>query len=191
MITISESFAVPAEPGAVLAVFADPATVVRCIDGAELGEQFDDGSFAASLAVRFGPLRVKFNARVRLSIDEENHEGHITAQGKDTQGGTRLKATATFAIAAAPAGSVVSASGDVVLSGKLASVVEAGASVVVRRMTDEFAENLAALFHQEPLAADPADPGPEHAAAVGRWYHRWLAALTRWLRRDKETGSHS
>jgi carbon monoxide dehydrogenase subunit G len=187
MITISESFAVPAEPEAVLAVLADPAAVAGCIDGAELGEQYDDGSFAASLAVRFGPLRVKFHARIALSIDEENREGHITAQGKDAQGGTRVKATATFAVAEAPAGpgAVVTASGEVVLSGKLAPVVEAGASVVVRHQTDEFAENLAALFQPEQAAAAvPPEVGPQRAAAGDRWYRRLAAVLRRWLRGD-------
>jgi hypothetical protein len=76
----------------------------------------------------------------------------------------------------------VSASGEVVLSGKLASVVEAGASVVVRHQTDEFAKNLAALFEPEPGATAPAELSPQREAAGGRWYHRGLVALRKWLR---------
>jgi len=178
VININESFEVPAPPDVVLAKLSDPAAVVSCVEGAELGEQFDDGSFAGSLLVKFGPMRVKFGARINVEVDEVARQGRVTAQGKDAQGGTRMKATAMFDVAegAQVGASTVSATGEVALSGKLAQVVEAGASVVVRHLTDEFAANLAVL-------CSPDGVGPRRTR---RGWRRWLDAVRRWFRRDQD-----
>jgi carbon monoxide dehydrogenase subunit G len=146
MIEIDESFDVPFPPATVWTVIRDPHAVVGCVAGAELGEEYEDGSFAGILTVKFGALQVKFTNRITLELDEEELRGRLVAQGKDAQGGARVKTTADFLVAEGPAGegSTVTMTGLVELSGKLASVIEAGATVVVRRLTNEFAENLTA-----------------------------------------------
>jgi carbon monoxide dehydrogenase subunit G len=143
MITISEHFEVPYRPSSVWATLSDPNAVVQCMEGAELGESLGEGSFKAQTTVKFGALRIQFSGRVTLELNNDAMEGHLIAQGKDAQGGARFKATTTFNVAEAQnGGSVVSVHGEVELSGKLISVIEAGASRVVRRQTENFAENL-------------------------------------------------
>src|SRR5688572_7470033 len=67
VIEINESFDVPcASPREVWNLLSDPQAVVECVPGAALGEAHEDGSFDGSLAVKFGPAKVTFRARIEL-----------------------------------------------------------------------------------------------------------------------------
>jgi uncharacterized protein len=150
MIEIRERFDVPADPDRVWAVLSDPHAVVGCVPGASIVGQDDDGSLDASVGVKFGPTRVSFRVKAVLDLDQAAHQGKITAQGKDGIGGTRMKSTATFGVTPGPGetGSSVTIDGGVDVSGRLASLIESGASIVVKRMSSEFAERLAARCSQ-------------------------------------------
>ena len=151
MIQIHERFDVPAGPERVWEVLSDPHAVVGCVPGASIVGQDDDGSLDTSVGVKFGPTRVTFRARAALELDEAAHRGRVTAQGKDTIGGTRMRSTARFGVAPGPGGrgSSVAIDGTVEVSGRLASLIEGGAGVVVKRMSGEFAERLAARCREE------------------------------------------
>ncbi|WP_284744698.1 SRPBCC family protein [Amycolatopsis sp. RTGN1] len=142
MIKIDEEIPVPAPPGRVWEVVSDPAEVVSCIDGAELGQSHEDGSFDGTLAVKFGAVRVRFGARVSLDLDEPEREGRLSAKGRDGQGATRFTAHATFQVREDAGGSWVRVTGEITLAGKLASLIEAGAGAMVARMTREFSAEL-------------------------------------------------
>ena len=146
MIEISERIEVPAAPAAVWEVLSDPRAVVGCVPGAELGEQQEDGSYDAVLTVKFGPAKVSFKTRVALELDPAAMSGRVSSRGRDNQGGTRVKTTMTFKIVegAAPGTAAVPVDAQVEISGKLASLVESGANLVVKHMTAEFSERLAA-----------------------------------------------
>jgi uncharacterized protein len=146
MIEIRERFDVPSAPDRVWEILSDPHAVVECVPGASIVGQEDDGTLDAKVMVKFGPTRVNFGVRAKLELDEPAHQGHIMAQGKDSIGGTRMRSTATFGVVPGPdgSGSRVSIDGKVEVSGRLASLIEGGASIVVKRMSGEFAERLAA-----------------------------------------------
>ena len=147
MIEINEQFDVPAAaPRTVWDLLSDPQAVVGCVPGATLGEEHEDGSFDGSLMVKFGPARVTFKARIELQIDDAAMTGSVTARGKDNQGGTRFSAKMGFSVVEQPEqqGTMVLIKGENEISGKLAGLVEAGAKIVIKRMSAEFAENLAA-----------------------------------------------
>ena len=152
MIEIRERFDVPAGPDAVWAVLSDPHAVVGCVPGAKIDKQEDDGSLDASVQVKFGPTRVTFRVKANLELDEAAHQGTITAQGRDGIGGTRMKSTAQFNVTPGPggSGSAVAIDGNVEVSGRMASLIEGGASLVVKRMSGEFAERLAARCSVAP-----------------------------------------
>lgn len=147
MIEINEHFEVPgAEPRVVWNLLSNPHDVVNCVPGATLGEEHEDGTFDGSLMVKFGPARVTFRARIELELDEAQMVGRVTARGKDSQGGTRFRATMSFRVQehALQPGTVVLITGENEITGKLAGIVEAGAKIVIKRMSAEFAENLQA-----------------------------------------------
>lgn len=147
MIEINEQFDVPtAQPRAVWALLSDPKDVVNCVPGATLGEEHEDGTFDGSLMVKFGPARVTFRARIELALDDEAMAGEVIAKGKDSQGGTRFSATMKFRVTerAEQPGSTVLIVGQNEITGKLSGIVESGAKFVIKRMSADFAENLAA-----------------------------------------------
>ena len=146
MIEISERIEVAAPPSAVWAILSDPHAVVECVPGASVGEAHEDGSFDATMVVKFGPAKVTFHVRVALELDAAARSGNVTSRGKDNQGGTRVRASMRFkAIEQADArGTVIPIDAEVEISGRLASVVESGAKIVVKRMTADFTERLAA-----------------------------------------------
>ena len=146
MIEVNERIDVPSAPRIVWDLLSNPRAVVDCVPGAALGEEQEDGSFDATLTVKFGPAKVTFHARVALELDTVAMAGHVTARGKDNQGGTRFRATMTFKVAeqAEAPGSTIPIEAQVEISGRLATLVEGGAKFVVKRMTGEFSERLAA-----------------------------------------------
>lgn len=146
MIEVSERIEVPAAPRAVWEVLSDPRAVVECVEGAELGEQQEDGSYGAKMVVKFGPARVSFRTRFTLELDPQAMSGKVASRGKDDQGGTRVKTAMTFKVTdgAAPGSATILIDAQVEISGKLASLVETGANIVVKRMTADFTERLAA-----------------------------------------------
>jgi esterase/lipase/carbon monoxide dehydrogenase subunit G len=162
MIDINETFTVAAPADEVYRVLSDPSAVVECVEGATLGAQRDDGSYDGKMTVKFSALRVSFSGRVALELDEEARQGTVRATGRDGQGGTKFQATASFRVEPADRGqSLVTATGEVVLSGKLASMIENAAGAVVRRMTDDFVTALSvrcASGSAEIGAGPPSSP---------------------------------
>jgi carbon monoxide dehydrogenase subunit G len=146
MIEVRERFDVPASPDRVWAVLSDPQAVVGCVPGASIVGQDSDGALDTTVAVKFGPTRVTFRAKAMLDLDEAARTGTISARGKDSIGGTRMKSAARFGVTPGPggAGSHVAIDGTVEVQGRLASLIEGGASVVVKKMAGELAERLAA-----------------------------------------------
>ncbi|MGW3614990.1 SRPBCC domain-containing protein [Micromonospora sp. NPDC005163] len=184
MITIAERVFVPHAPEVVWGVLSDPATVVSCIDGSELGEQHHDGSFDARLAMKFAAIRVSFAARVSLKLEEVERVGRMEARGADGRGSTRVQANAMFLVVPAGAGSEVVLDGVVELNGQLAALVTTGAAVVVDRMTRSFTEKLTATCAER----DPSTPaaGPEPAPLGGPVKNGFAARLRRWWQRRRE-----
>ncbi|RPJ46891.1 MAG: carbon monoxide dehydrogenase [Betaproteobacteria bacterium] len=146
MIEVNERIDVPSSSREVWKVLSDPHAVVECVPGASLGELQEDGYYDAGLLVKFGPAKITFNARFMLELDEPALSGAVTSRGKDNQGGTRIHATMNFRVVdqEGGAGSSILIDSNVEVSGRLSSVVESGASLVVGRMTREFTERLVA-----------------------------------------------
>jgi carbon monoxide dehydrogenase subunit G len=146
MIEVNERIDVASSPQTVWDLISDPHAVVSCVPGAKLGEQHEDGSYDGKLVVKFGPAKVTFHTRISLELDAAAKTGRVIAKGKDDQGGTRVRATMTFKVEEKvyPRGSSIPIEAQVEISGRLALVVEAGASMVVDRMTREFSERIAA-----------------------------------------------
>ena len=146
MIEVNESIEVPAAPQAVWDVLSDPRAVVECVSGATLGDQQEDGTYDATLVVKFGPAKVSFKAKVALQLDAAAMSGSVKARGKDGIGGTRVESNMKFSVVGQPdpPTSVVPITAEVEISGKLASLIETGANLVVKSMVKDFTERLAA-----------------------------------------------
>src|SRR5665647_822668 len=98
MIEVNERIEVASAPRTVWDLLSDPRAVIDCVPGATLGEQHEDGSFDATLIVKFGPAKVTFKAKVALEMDPAAMTGRVDARGRDNQGGTRVHAKMTFSV---------------------------------------------------------------------------------------------
>lgn len=148
MIEVNERIEVASSRQAVWSVLSDPNAVVECVEGAVLGEKKDDNSFDAKLTVKFGPARVAFNANVVLELDEANKSGNVTARGKDSISGTKFRTTMQFSVEGedAPQENVITTipiKAECEITGRLSSLIESGANLVIKRMTASFAQKLA------------------------------------------------
>jgi carbon monoxide dehydrogenase subunit G len=145
VIEVNERIEVPAAPRTVWSVLSDPHAVAECMSGATLGERQEDGSYDGTLVVKFGPTKVTFRARVALELDPATMTGRVISRGKDSIGGTRVQANMRFSVEekADPPGSVVPIQSEVEISGRLASLIETGSKLVVKRMVGEFTQRLA------------------------------------------------
>lgn len=143
MVQVTEQIFVPAPAEAVWRVLSDPKEVSECIPGATLEQAGEDGELTGAMAAKFGPLRVAFTCVGNLAIDTGALTGVLNAHGRDGHGGVRFRLEARYRVEQVDGGSRVALEAAVDLSGRLASVVESGAGVVVRQMTAEFGERLA------------------------------------------------
>ena len=146
MIEVNERIEVPSAPRIVWDLLSDPRAVVDCVPGAALGEQQEDGAYNATLVVKFGPAKVAFRARFTLELNPAQMSGQVASKARDNQGGTRVKAGMAFKVVEgqAPGSSAILIDAQIEISGKLASLVESGANLVVKYMTKEFSERLTA-----------------------------------------------
>lgn len=145
MISVDERIEVASTPHDVWAILSDPNAVVECVEGATLGDKRDDGSFDAKLTVKFGPAKIAFNANVLLALDETNKSGSVTARGKDSISGTKFSTSMQFKVEGAdtPPQSVIPIKAECEITGRLSSLIESGANLVIKRMTASFAQKLA------------------------------------------------
>ena len=145
MIEINERIEVASAPQAVWTILSDPTAVVECVEGAALGEKQDDGSFDAKMTVKFGPAKVAFAANVMVKYDEAGQSGNVTARGRDRISGTKFHTTMHFKLEGqdTPPQSAIPIKAECEITGRLAHLIESGASLVIRRMTASFAEKLA------------------------------------------------
>jgi carbon monoxide dehydrogenase subunit G len=163
---IDETIHVPADVATVWALLADPRAVVECVEGASLGERLADGSYEAKLTVRFGPAKVGFAARVAIEIDGAARSGAVNARGKDGQGGTRFSSSTVYRVSAGDGGigASIRVQSKVEITGRLASLIESGATLVIKRMTRDFSERLAARCSASPTGAQAAAASPAAAS---------------------------
>lgn len=155
MIEFNQSMELDADTKSVWSVLSDPLAVAQCVDGAILGAQRDDGTYDARMTVRFGPTSVTFAASVDIELDATSMAGRVQSKGKDSKGGARFETVMAFHVEERKdrPGSIVPIAASVKLAGRLAPLIETGASFVVKRLTKDFSERLSARLG----VAEPAD----------------------------------
>ena len=85
-------------------------------------------------------MSVAFEAVATLELEQQQLRGRLAARGKDKLGGARFSANATFEVTGdGDTRSIVSTHGEVDITGRLASLIEGGATMVVKRMSADFA----------------------------------------------------
>jgi uncharacterized protein len=202
-------FRVPGEAADVIRRFADVPRMARCMPGAVLEPQAEDGSWPGAMVVSFGPKKVNFKGRATCEFDFDALTGRVQGRGAADMRAARIGVKVAFTLsddaAAARPTTVVKIVSDSELGGVLADFARTGGIAVANAIMADFARRAAEEFAKDDspppsVAAEPAPravpSGPEESKAAATpaappplaahglvWVviKAYLARLGRWL----------
>jgi carbon monoxide dehydrogenase subunit G len=154
---LENSFEVPAPPEQAWELLLDVPRVVPCMPGAELKETVDDSNWKADIAVKLGPVSLKFATDVkREQVDEAAKRVMLSANGREMRGRGAARATVESSLAAANGGTRVEIVTDLSLSGPAAQYGRGMVADVSSQLVGRFADCLKAQLHATPDEAQAA-----------------------------------
>lgn len=167
------SFRVPGKAEDVIRRFADVPRMSRCMPGAVVEPQAEDGSWPGAMIVAFGPKKVNFKGRVTTEFDFAALTGSLHGRGSADMRAARIGVKVGFTLRNDPAARVPTTVVDIVsdaeLGGVLADFARTGgvavANVIMadfaRRATAEFAADEAPVAEVATGGAAPTTPRME------------------------------
>jgi uncharacterized protein len=146
-VTIDDGFDVDAPVARVWPLLCDIPKVAGCIPNAEITEVVDPSTYRASVAVRVGPVAVKYGATIVVeSLDEATHTATLRVQGDESRGRGGVRASVVSQAVAVGEKTHVTLHTDAQISGIIATVGGRLIEGVAKRTVAEFASNLAKLL---------------------------------------------
>ena len=163
---IEKRFTVRSPAAAVWKFLIDPASVARCLPGAAVTGQAEDGSWLGTMTVKVGPVTASYRGKLRFDrLDEAAGEADLSASGQETRGkgGADLKMSSRVAALSAEETEVVVRS-DVNVFGLLAQMGRG----MIQDVSDQMFAKFSAAMRQEleSAAAVPAATAPVPANAI-------------------------
>ncbi|WP_405537849.1 SRPBCC family protein [Streptomyces sp. NBC_00075] len=149
----------------------DLAGLAPCMPGAQL-TGVEDEVYRGRVKVKVGPVISQFAGTARfVEKDEAAHHAVISAVGKDTRGAGNASATIDARLRAEGAGTVVTVSTDLNISGKLAQFGSGMIKEISEKLFTQFIENVEAQLltpdaEEAEAPAPAAEPKPPAQAEV-------------------------
>jgi hypothetical protein len=180
-------FRVPGKAEDVIHRFADVPRMARCMPGAVLEPQAEDGSWPGAMVVSFGPKKINFKGRVTCGFDFAAKTGALHGRGTADMRAARIGVKVAFALrddpeAATPT-SIVAIKSDAELGGVLADFARTGGIAVANVIMQDFARRAAEEFsHDAPAPQQAVAPAPLAAhRLLWQVIKAKLAQFARWL----------
>ncbi len=159
---IRETFAVNAPVEDVWRFVMDPQRVVACMPGAALDEVVDDETLLGTVSVKVGAVTARYAGRVQFTnVDEENHTVEMTAEGKETSGGTARASVTSNLTPRADGGTDVVAEATIDITGRIMQVGRG----MIQGVSQQIFQQFAACAKERLEAGVTGDPGDSAAAA--------------------------
>jgi len=153
-VQLENHFTVAAPVDEAWKVLLDVERVAHCMPGATL-DSVDGDEFNGKVKVKVGPIVVTYQGVARfVERDEAAHRAVIDASGKESRGSGTAKATVTTALKEKDGQTEVSVLTDLNITGRPAQFGRGVIADVAAKLTDKFAESLAA-----ELGGSGAAPG--------------------------------
>lgn len=131
------------------ALLLDIEKVAECMPGMELLDRSDDRTFRATVALKVGPLLLKFRGDGELyDVDSEAFVSKLRAKGSDEKGRGGFHVEMSFALTSAEAGRTnVRVTTALSLTGSIAQYGRASGLVreIAGNLTETFSKNMAGL----------------------------------------------
>src|SRR5579872_2869352 len=180
-------FRVPGNADDVMQRFADVPRMARCMPGAVLESQSEDGSWPGAMVVAFGPKKINFKGRVTCEFDFSAKTGSLHGRGTADMRAARIGVKVAFALhddpAAATPTTIVSIASDAELGGVLADFARTGGVAVANVIMQDFARRAAEEFASDAPTLTQSTPQAPLVAHHLLWQvvKAKLAQLARWL----------
>jgi len=147
--TINKKFELEEPIEKVWMYLADPTKIVTCVPGASLTEKIDDRNFKGQVAMKLGPVKVKFNGEVAIEdLDKENWTMQLKGKGLDAKGKGSADMKMNGLLSAIPKGTAVDFTMTLSIVGKLAQfgarLIDEVTDQVLNQFIDNFKAKLAA-----------------------------------------------
>jgi carbon monoxide dehydrogenase subunit G len=169
-------FRVPGKTADVIHRFADVPRMARCVPGALLEPQAEDGSWPGAMVVSFGPKKISFRGRVICEFDFAAKTGALHGRGAADMRAARIGVKVAFALRDDPDATgpttIVKVTSDAELGGVLADFARTGGVAVANVLMQDFARRAT-----EEFASDA--PPQAAVAAMTNGLHDAGAAVTR------------
>jgi uncharacterized protein len=180
---ITNDFEVAQPVDKVWEFFGDIPKVASCLPGAELTENLGDDRYGGRVAVRMGPVRLRFAGKAEITErDEAARRIVVRASGAEERGRGQASMVVTATLTPAGRGTKVAVTQDLQLSGAAAQYGRGMISDVTAVLMRDFAVNLAQqIARAERGETVQAAAAPAGGLAIG--LRAALMALGRVFRR--------
>ena len=156
---LTNAVPVNASPDEVFALMNDVERVASCMPGATLDGQ-DGDVWQGRVKIKVGPISAAYAGTVRfLEVDAERRRLRVHARGADTHGSGDAEAEVALDVVAAPEGTLLQLSTDLVIRGKIAQFGKGAIAAVSDRILQQFAQNLGSLLDADRAGGAAASQG--------------------------------
>lgn len=173
-IVIENAFTVAASPEDTYALMTDVERVAPCIPGATIEGRRDDGSYAANVGLKMGPMHLTYKGEVRIvEQDDATRTAKMLAKATEAKGQGTAQAELTMRVEPADdGGSHVSVSSDLLVTGRVAQMGRGIMVDVAGKMIGEMAKAMEATLvatadAKERGEAPPPTVAAEEPSAIG------------------------
>ena len=164
-IEIRETFQVRAPLDEVWRFMMDAERVSTCMPGAVLEEVVDERTFLGSIRVKVGAITTSYKGRVRFEeVDEAGHVVRMTAEGRESGGGTAKGRMSSRLTALGDGETEVAAEASVDLTGRIIQVGRGMVQGVSKELFRQFAASVKERL-ESPGGAE-AEGGPREAEPI-------------------------
>lgn len=163
---LRNEFSLPADPDAAYRFLLDLERVAPCIPGGEIGSESPDGSYPATITVKLGPMRLRYQGTIRIAErDDDARQAVLAAEAREARGQGSAKARMTMSASGASDGAVskVHVITDMEVSGRAAQMGRGMIEDVASRLVAEMATCLESAF-----VARAPEPGETASTAAGK-----------------------
>ena len=154
----------------------DPAVLQRCIPGCESLEKVDDSNLKGVVAIRLGPMALRFNGDVQLSNINPPSSYRLSGSGKAGPAGF-ANGFADVSLAPKDGGTLLSYKVESTVGGRMAQLGARLIDATAAQLAGEFFDKFAAEF--VPAAAASA-PGSNGLSAAPQSLRRASFAIPAW-----------
>jgi carbon monoxide dehydrogenase subunit G len=164
--------------------FGNVPQVAACLPGAELTEDLGDETYAGTVGVRMGPVKMQFAGKAKiLERDDATKRMVIDAAGADQKGRGQAAMTITARLAPSGSGTKVDLDQDLQLSGAAAQYGRGMIQDVTTVLMGQFARNMQERIGAIERGESTENAGTRTASGVSIGVQAARLALMRVFRR--------